>query len=400
MEHSLNSPIPTTSHERPQHASADNIHDAPPAQLPLLGVDSGQRQRRWTILLRLILVLPHLVVLTFAGIVAGIVRLLGWLCALILGHLPAWCGRFLGWYLSYVIRVNGYAYLLVDRYPPIRPKGNDYPVRTVLPEPTPLNRWAVLFRTLLALPMLVLSALFGLGWAVAGLFIWIIVLVLGRMPAPIFQASNAILRVTFRTQAYHYLLTPEYPKSIFGDPPAPHKHSAGSSEDTVPAGFRIHVPPSGRALMVAILVLGIAAYCVQMAASLAIADMNHTEDDSVVATDDQGAVIAAVSNYYRAVAADDGELACAKLSPALAQSLAAQAHTDGCPGAVHLTHDGQPQARFDQIANIKYAARDAEINGNQASLKIYAASNGSATLAQEVLLEKQADGQWLIVSLG
>jgi hypothetical protein len=367
----------------------------------LLGVDSTRPQRRWTVLVRLILVLPHLFVLAVAGIVAVIVRLLGWLAALFMGRLPEWCAHFLSWYLCYAIRVTGYAYLLVDRFPPVRGNTGGYPVRIVLPERTRLNRWAVLFRTLLALPVLVLSALLTTGWVVAGLLIWLIVLVLGRMPGPISEATTGVLRVNLRTQAYYDLLTPEYPKALFGDPLPPSKHSVTTRDDSeLSPEFRIHLSTSGRSVMTAMLVLGIGAYCAQLASTLALADMNRAERDSVVASADQEAVIAAVSNYYRAVAADDGAQACAILSPALAQSLATQARTDGCPSAINLTHRGQPQSRLDRIANVKYDARDADIDGNDASLRIYETRNGSPELAQEVLLELQENGQWLIVSLG
>ncbi|MCX5046648.1 DUF4389 domain-containing protein [Aldersonia sp. NBC_00410] len=404
MNYRLTSSVPDPSHHHPHDPPTDRAeggHAGSSARLPLLGIDSGQRQRRWTILLRLILVLPHLLVLTVVGIAAIVVRLLGWLGTLLIGRLPGWCRRFLAWYLSYAIRVSGYAYLLVDRYPPIRPSSENYPVRIVLPEPTRLNRWAVFFRTLLSFPVLVLSALFVVGWAVAGLFIWLIVLVLGRMPSPIAQASEAILRLNLRTQAYYDLLTPEYPKRIFGDPLPPSKHAAPTGDDTdLPPEFRIHVSTGGRALMAAMLAFGIGAYCAQLASSLAIADMNRAERESVVATAEQDAVIAAVSNYYRAVAANDGAQACAILSPALAQSLATQARTDSCPGAIYLSHRRESQSRLDRIANIKFDARDADIDGNDASLGIYEARNGSAELAQKVLLKMQENGQWLIVGLG
>lgn len=48
-------------------------------------------------------------------------------------------------------------------------------------------------------------------------FCWLAVLILGRTPAPQFEAAAAVLRYAMRLQAYFLMLTAAYPKRIFGD---------------------------------------------------------------------------------------------------------------------------------------------------------------------------------------
>jgi hypothetical protein len=186
-----------------------------------LDVFPPEQHRRWTVLLRLLLAIPQLIVLWFLSIAAFVVIVCGWFAALVLGRLPEWCGEFLRGYYGYTVRVHGYVMLLVDDYPPFAWHAPDYPIRLLFPAPTPLNRLAVLFRLILAFPILVLSGWFTTGWGIISFILWLIVLITGRMPNAIFEATSAVLRTEMRVSAYAYLLTPTYLKGVFGDRQAP-----------------------------------------------------------------------------------------------------------------------------------------------------------------------------------
>jgi hypothetical protein len=63
-----------------------------------------------------------------------------------------------------------------------------------------------------------------LGWTVASFFIWLIVLIMGRVPGALYDATTALARYGMRYYAYYLLVTPAYPWGLFGDraaPPAP-----------------------------------------------------------------------------------------------------------------------------------------------------------------------------------
>ena len=79
-----------------------------------------QPQRRWTVLIRIILAIPQFIVLFFVGIGAFVVAVLGWFAALFTGRLPESFARFLLGYVRWSTRVNAYEFLLTDAYPPFR----------------------------------------------------------------------------------------------------------------------------------------------------------------------------------------------------------------------------------------------------------------------------------------
>jgi hypothetical protein len=215
--------------------------------LPELDIRAPERQRRWTVLLRLVLLIPHVIWMSLLGIAAAVVAVLGWFGALFLGRLPAWSARFLSGYVVYYTRVYAYSYLLVDRYPPFAWRVDDYPVRITL-NPGRLNRWAVFFRVILAIPAIVVADVVGAGWAVLSFFIWLVVLVIGRVPVPVFGATAAVARYEFRFRSYFLMLTSAYPKRLFGDPPDAAPHS-----DTRP----LVLTGGARVLLIAFIVLGV-----------------------------------------------------------------------------------------------------------------------------------------------
>jgi hypothetical protein len=90
-----------------------------PGALPVeLEIDYPDHQRRWTVLLRALLAIPHWIILWILGIVVFFVAIIGWVCALFLQRLPAWTADFLAGYVRWNTRVAAYLSLLVDRYPP------------------------------------------------------------------------------------------------------------------------------------------------------------------------------------------------------------------------------------------------------------------------------------------
>src|SRR5215475_13520962 len=178
------------------------------------------RQRRVVTAFRLLLAIPHFLVLYVLGIAAEVVAVIGWFAALFTGRLPAGLADFLTGWLRWSARVYAYVGLLTDQYPPFALADADYPVR-LSAAPGRLNRLAVLFRLILAIPASLLLALIGYGAAVIGIVIWLIVLVTGSMPAPLHQAVAAVVRYSARFYGYFFLMSGTYPGGLFGDPAEP-----------------------------------------------------------------------------------------------------------------------------------------------------------------------------------
>jgi hypothetical protein len=211
-----------------------------PEWLPALDIAPPVRQRRLTVLLRLLLLVPQFIVMAVLGVVTFFVAIAAWFAALVLGGLPGWAESYLSGYVAYTTRVYASLYLLVDRYPPFSFTDPGSPVQVEF-HPGRLNRLAVLFRIILAIPAGIIAAVLTAGWEALSFFCWLVVLILGRTPEPLFEATAAILRYTMRLQAYFLMLTPAYPKRLFGDrtpaevPPAP-EPGTGTAGTTGTAG--------------------------------------------------------------------------------------------------------------------------------------------------------------------
>jgi len=188
----------------------------PPDQI-LVAFAEPAHQNRLTVLVRIILAIPHLIALWALGIATEIVVIICWFAALFIGRLPEGLAGFITGYLNWLTRVQAYLFLLTDRYPPFELGPADYPVRLEL-RPGPLNRLAVFFRLILAIPAHIVTMLVVLGMETIVMFItWLIVLVAGRMPRALHEAIAAGLRYYIRFTGYLFLVTATYPWGLFGD---------------------------------------------------------------------------------------------------------------------------------------------------------------------------------------
>jgi Domain of unknown function (DUF4389) len=215
-------------------------------------------QRRVTVLFRLLLAIPQVIVLYLLSIVAEVVAIAGWFAALFTGRLPAGLAGFLTDWLRWSARVVSYLALLTDRYPPFEMADTDYPVRVSV-APGRLNRLAVLFRIILAIPVALLVGLLAYGSIVIGFVAWLIVLITGTMPVPLYQAIAAVTRFGIRYYGYFFLLSGTYPGGLFGDPADPDAAALtarlpvdaspvdASSVDSPPVGAQPGAGPAGYA---------------------------------------------------------------------------------------------------------------------------------------------------------
>ncbi|MEV7782204.1 DUF4389 domain-containing protein [Kitasatospora sp. NPDC088351] len=247
---------------------------APPAPvenewLPVLDMPAPAPQNRLTVLVRVLLLIPQFVVVWVLSVVAFFVAVAGWFVALVLGRLPGFAAVYLTNYVPYETRVNAYLLLTVDRYPPFRFHTPEYPVRVEL-RPGELNRLAVFFRLVLAVPAMIVQSLLYAGWWTVAFFGWLVVLIMGRMPLPLFEATAAILRYRMRFMAYLLLVSSAYPKRLFGDEPG-----------SVPGGPVSATRPlvlsgGGRGLLVAFLLIGLISWATGSITTAVTSD----EDDS------------------------------------------------------------------------------------------------------------------------
>ena len=205
--------------------SAYTYGSAGPAQAPAVGAPApvlvsfagSSPQSRVTVLFRIFMAIPQLIVVYMLGVAAYVITFIGWFGALFTGRLPVFAADFLTGYLRWLSRVYAYLYLLTDEYPPFTLADAEYPVRLAA-MPGQLNRLAVLFRIFLLIPCAIVNGVVTYGALTVFQFVsWLIVLITGRMPDTIYQALSAVLRYQLRVIGFGAMLTSTYPAELFGD---------------------------------------------------------------------------------------------------------------------------------------------------------------------------------------
>lgn len=91
-----------------------------PAAYPVRMTGEGvvEGRNRLTVFFRYFMLIPHIFVLFFIGLAAGVVLFVAWLVALFTGSVPEGMHNFLAGALRWTTRVTNYAYLFNDEYPP------------------------------------------------------------------------------------------------------------------------------------------------------------------------------------------------------------------------------------------------------------------------------------------
>jgi hypothetical protein len=176
-------------------------------------VDYVEQRSRLTAFFRLILAIPLLVWGYFYSLVNLIAIVIAWFAILITGRYPKGLYDFVAGFLRFSTRVTAYMALLSDPYPPFG--GSDdsaYPVRMQFSGPLEsYSRLKVLFRIILAIPILVLRYVMNLLLEIGAAGAWFVILFTGKMPRGLFDPMVLANSYTARSDAYLLLLTETYP---------------------------------------------------------------------------------------------------------------------------------------------------------------------------------------------
>ena len=231
--------------------SGPSTPSAMPLHLWVLDPPPSPRNRL-TCAVRLIMVIPQAIVLCLVNIGAFFAVIAAWFVALFSGRLAGGLREFIAGALRWNVRVQGYFFFLTDTYPPYSLGDEDtYPIRLAIPPPVELNRGAVFFRLLIAIPGGIVANVLGAGLGIVSVGSWFMLLVTGELPRPLFEATRAVLRYQERFYGYFSMLTPEYPWGVMGD-------TSSVPTGTGPyEGWSIQLSSGGRTAMIVVIVLGV-----------------------------------------------------------------------------------------------------------------------------------------------
>lgn len=167
-------------------------------------------------LVRWVLLIPHLLILWILGVLVAISALVSWIPILFLGRLP---DTFVDLYVltyRWTVRVGAYAVLMVEPYPPFSPAA-PYPVDISVVAGTSINRlWGIPFlgfwvRSILVIPHAIVLFVLGIGIAFAMLVTWIPVLINGRFPQLGYDLFGSYLRLSTRVTLWTLFVPTPYP---------------------------------------------------------------------------------------------------------------------------------------------------------------------------------------------
>jgi hypothetical protein len=198
------------------HATAHEDIRAHPIRLV---VADDLRRSRVTVFFRLLLAIPHFVVLTLWSFVMTVLAVVNWFAALFGGRLPDRLHELTERFVRYLTHVYAYVHLVADPFPPFAGRAGTYPIDLEVEPPLLQSRWKVFFRLVLAIPALILASVLGSLLQVLAFVGWFYALATGRMSEGIRDLAAYALRYQAQTAGYALLLTERYP-SLAGGPVA------------------------------------------------------------------------------------------------------------------------------------------------------------------------------------
>jgi len=163
--------------------------------------------------LRLLYVLPIAIVigLLSSATAGGLLFAPTLLMILFRQKYPRWWFDFNLQLTRFAMRVTAYATMMSDEYPSTTDEQYVH-LDLDYPDATRLNRWAPLWKWLLAIPHYIILAVLALAALFALIVAWFAILFTGRYPRGIFEFVSGVMRWGLRVEAYAVLLiTDDYP---------------------------------------------------------------------------------------------------------------------------------------------------------------------------------------------
>jgi len=190
-------------------------------------------RNRVTTLFRLILAVPHILILgggAFAfgrlgsgGSVGGgglysaavAMAIVAWFAIVFAARHPRGLWDFGTYYMRWRIRAGAYLALFRDDYPPF---GDDPYLTTfevTYPPEANRDRLSVGLRIIYAIPHFIVLFFLGIAWAVTTIIAWLAILFTGSYPAGLYEFGVGVKRWQIRVESYLLLLRDEYPPFSF-----------------------------------------------------------------------------------------------------------------------------------------------------------------------------------------
>ncbi|MGE5100850.1 MAG: DUF4389 domain-containing protein [Deltaproteobacteria bacterium] len=197
-------------------------------------------RNRLTTFFRIILALPHLILVGGTGLVLGggwvwertqhgdwswgyrlggggvlgavavVMAIIAWFAILFANVHPRGLWDFVRYFMAWRGRVVPYVALLRDEYPPFGEA--PYPATLDVAYPDMVrNKWAVGLRIFYVIPHAIVLFFIGVAWFITVVIGWFAILFTGSYPEVLYRFGVGYLRWSLRVEAYLLLMRDEYP---------------------------------------------------------------------------------------------------------------------------------------------------------------------------------------------
>ncbi|HET9267215.1 MAG TPA: DUF4389 domain-containing protein [Vicinamibacterales bacterium] len=196
-----------------------------------VGVEPSYAGRnRLTTFFRLILAIPHIILVGGVGLafgsradnrsaggeggllgaVAVFLAIVSWFTLVFAGTHIVGIRQFTAFYLRWRVRAVSYLMLLEDPYPPFGDA--PYPASIEILEPMgPRDRLSIALRLIYAIPHLLVLLFVLIAWGFATIAAWFLILLTGAYPKALYDFGVGAMRWRLRVEAYMLLMVDEYP---------------------------------------------------------------------------------------------------------------------------------------------------------------------------------------------
>lgn len=196
----------------------------------LLEIKHQESYSRGELLLRTIfgyfyIVLPHVFVLAFVGLAAGVLQFLAFWVILFTGRYPESWFEFQVKYMRWGLRLTARMYNMADGYPKFGLNAADDHVKFEVPYPQKVSRGLTLVRLLfgwlyVGIPHGIILMLLSIVSIFVLFIAWWAILFTGKYPTSLFDYMMHLIRWNQRVSLYLGYMTDDYPP-FSGAPDAP-----------------------------------------------------------------------------------------------------------------------------------------------------------------------------------
>ena len=189
----------------------------PQLSVPALAIRNEQPRSRLTTFFRLLIAIPWLIVASLWGFAAFLCVIVVWFALLFTGRYPEGLYEFVAGYTRMYTRVEAFAFLIADPFPPFDgSEHSEYPVELHLGPPLPAyDRLKVLLRIFYVIPAYIVAYVAAIVFYVVGFISWVAIIITGRQPDGLQNALawalswqvRLMLLLTLVTETYDLQLT-------------------------------------------------------------------------------------------------------------------------------------------------------------------------------------------------